>query len=434
MKLNYIAKEQMELTRRGFIKTSAVGAVAAAATMSGLSAIGCGKSSVDREHILVGFCNPSTGSLAAFGEPSPFIDNRALAEINKDGGIYIRSLDRKLPVKLKMLDSQSDPLKAADLSQRLILKENVDVMIALHTPNMVNSVSANCERYEVPCIALDCPLEPWLSAGPYKWTHHAFWSLKSDLFPVCDGLWSKVETNKVVGIIANNDPDGISFGNTFKELLPEKGYKVVETEPFPYGTQDFTALINTWKKANVEILFGNVITPDFVTCWRQCAQMGFKPRVAFVSRAILFPAAVEALGGDLAQGLTSELWWSPQHPYSSSLSGETSRELCDAYTQETGKQWSQPIGFKHAAYEILADSLTRAASLDKEDIRQAIAATNLNTIVGPVNYNDENYSRTPLVGGQWVKGEGFPWQLNVVYNQEHPEIPLTGDVKLLGEG
>jgi len=428
-----IGNEQMELTRRGFIKTSAAGAVAAAATLSGLSTIGCGKSSAGRDHILVGFLNPSTGSLAAFGEPSPFIDDRAIAEINKDGGIYIKSLDRKLPVVLKMLDSQSDPLKAADLSQRLILKEKVDVMIALHTPNMVNSVSANCERYEVPCIALDCPLEPWLAAGPYKWTHHAFWSLKEDLFPVCDGLWSEVETNKVVGLIANNDPDGISFTGAFKEMLPGRGYTIVDPGTFPYGTQDFTALINTWKKANVEILFGNVITPDFVTCWRQCAQMGFKPKIAFVSRAILFPAAVEALGGDLAQGLTSELWWSPQHPFSSSLTGETAKDLCDAYTKETGKQWSQPIGFKHAAYEILADSLTRAASLDKEEIRQAIGATDLDTIVGHVKYNDENYSRTPLVGGQWVKGDTFPWKLNVVYNREHPEIPLTGDVKLVGE-
>jgi len=434
MTKNDNGKDQLELTRRGFIKTSAAGAVAAAATMSGLSTIGCGKSSAKKDRILVGFCNPSTGALSAFGEPSPFIDNRAIAEINKDGGIYIKSLDRKLPVEIKILDTQSDTVKAAELAERLILKEEVDVMIALHTPSMVNPVSKKCERYEVPCIALDCPLEPWLENGPYKWTHHAFWSLSQDLFPVCDGLWSKIETNKVVGFIANNDPDGVAFTAAFKEMLPERGYTIVDPGTFPPNTQDFTSLINTWKKGNVEILFGNVITPDFVTCWRQCAQMGFKPKIAFVSRAILFPAAVEALGGDLAQGLTSELWWSPQHPFSSSLTGETSKDLCDAYTKETGKQWSQPIGFKHAAYEILADALTRAASLDKEDIRQAIAATDLNTIVGPVKYNDENYSRTPLVGGQWVKGDVYEWQLNVVYNHEHPEIPLTGDVKLVGEG
>jgi branched-chain amino acid transport system substrate-binding protein len=298
---------------------------------------------------------------------------------------------------------------------------------------MVNPVTATCERFEMPCIALDCPLEPWLEGGPYKWTHHAFWSLADDLFPVCDGLWSQMETNKVVGLIANNDPDGIAFTGAFKQMLPPLGYKIVDPGTFPYGTQDYTSLINTWKKGNAEILFGNVITPDFVNCWRQCRQMRFIPKIAFISRAILFPSSVEALGGDLAQGLTSEMWWSPQHPFSSSLTGETAAQLCDIYTQETGKQWTQPIGFQHAAYEILADSLRRAASLNKDAIRQAVAATDLNTMVGHIKYNKENYARTPLVGGQWIKGDKFPWKLNVVYNKEHPEIALTGKmIKVAG--
>lgn len=425
-------KPDRGFTRREFISASLAGAASAATMVSGLPALARRAYAADRDHILVGFCNPSTGPLAAFGESSPFIDNRALAQINKDGGIFIKKLNRKLPVRLKMLDAESDPTKAAELTARLILNEQVDLMIALHAPNMVIPVSATCERFETPCIALDCPLEPWLEGGPYQWTYHAFWSVGEDLFPICDGLWSKIKTNKVVGMVANNDPDGISFTAAFKKMLPPRGYKIVDPGTFPYGTQDFTALITTWKKANVEILFGNVIPPDFVNCWRQCRQMGFIPKIAFISRAVLFPSAVEALGDGLAQGLTSELWWSPWHPFTSSLTGETSKDLCEVYTRETGKQWTQPIGFTHAAYEILADALKRAASLDKDEIRRAIAATDLNTIVGPVKYNRQNYSRTPLVGGQWVKGHRFPWKLNVVYNREHPEIGLSGDLIAVG--
>ncbi|UCB50423.1 MAG: hypothetical protein JSW56_06005 [Deltaproteobacteria bacterium] len=52
----------------------------------------------------------------------------------------------------------------------------------------------------------------------------------------------------------------------------------------------------------------------------------------------------------------------------------------------------------------------------------------MSTIVGPIKYNSENYSRTPLVGGQWVKGTKFPWELKLVYNNEHPYIPLTGSM------
>jgi branched-chain amino acid transport system substrate-binding protein len=413
------------MSRREFIKVSAAGAAATALIVTGWPG-SIRRAVAGRDHILVGFCNPSTGPLAAFGESSPFVDNRSLAEINKTGGIYIKDQGRKMPVRLKMLDAESDPTKAAELAARLILNEQVDLMLALHAPNMVNPVSAVCERFETPCIALDCPLEPWLEGGPYKWTHHAFWSLKDDLLPVCDGLWSQMKTNKVVGLIANNDPDGIAFTGAFKQMLPARGYSIVDPGTFPYGTQDFTSLISTWKKSDVQILFGNVITPDFVNCWRQCRQMGFVPRIAFISRAVLFPSAVEALGDDLAQGLSSELWWSPRHPFKSSLTGESAGQLCEAYTRETGKQWTQPIGFQHAAYEILADALKRAASLDKELIRKAVAATNLDTIVGHIQYNRQNFSRTPLVGGQWVHGERFPWKLNVVYNRQHPEIGLTG--------
>lgn len=62
-------------------------------------------------------------------------------------------------------------------------------------------------------------------------------------------------------------------------------------------------------------------------------------------------------------------------------------------------------------------------------VREAIAATNLNTIVGPIKYNDKNYSRTPLVGGQWVKGKKWPWEIIITYDKEYPQIPKAGKTK-----
>jgi len=420
------------ITRRRFIKTTSVGATSAIIAGTGLPGWVRRAEAAKRDHILIGRCNPSTGSLAGFGEPSPLIDDKAVAIINKNGGLFIEEAGKKLPVKVKMLDTESDSTKAAELAARLILNDKIDIMIALHTPNMVNPISATCERYGVPCIGLDAPIEPWLPGGPYRWTYHAFWSVAQDFYPVCIGMWPQIKTNKTVGLVANNDPDGIGFGKVFKELLPAQGYKVVDPGTFPYGTRDFTSLINMWKKEKVEILFGNVITSDFVNCWRQCRQMGFAPRIATVARALLFPPAVEALGGNLAQGITTEVWWSPHHPFKSSLTDQSARDLCDEYTKAIGKQWSQPIGFKHAAYEILADTLLRAKTLKKSHIIKALADTKMDTIVGPIEYNDKHYSRTPLVGGQWIKGREFPWELKLVYNGEHPDIPLTGEIKPVG--
>ena len=419
-------KREEGLTRRQFIKKTGLTAVAVGVSTTPFPRFLKRAHAATRDHILIGRPNPSTGPIASFGEASPWVENRVIDEINKMGGIQIKEAGKKLPIQVKLVDTESNPTKAADVASKLILQDKVDLMVVYHTPDTVNPVTSMCERYQVPCIALDAPLEPWLEGGPYKWSFHAFWSVKDDIVPVYTGMWEQVQTNKVVGLLMGNDPDGVSWSKVFTSWASGKGYKVIDMGRFPYGVQDFGTHINAWKKEKVEIILGNLIPPDWANAWRQCHREGFIPKVATIGKAILFPSAVGALGENLPAGLTSEVWWSPHHPFKSSLKGYSSKDLCDAWTKETGKEWTQPIGYKYAGFEIAADVLKRAQTLDKEKVRQAIAQTNINTMVGPIKYNKENFCRTPLVGGQWVKGEKYPWEIKIVYNKEHSNIPLTG--------
>jgi len=66
--------------------------------------------------------------------------------------------------------------------------------------------------------------------------------------------------------------------------------------------------------------------------------------------------------------------------------------------------------------------------LDKEKIRKALSQTSLDTIVGPIKFNEQHFSLIPLVGGQWVKGKKWPWELQIIYNKEFPSIPITGEM------
>jgi branched-chain amino acid transport system substrate-binding protein len=412
------------LTRRDFIKTVGAAGIAAAGAplLSPLKL-----QAASRDYILIGHPTPATGPIAAFGETSTYADKLAEKEINKDGGIFIKSLGKKLPIKIKSMDTESNPSKAAQAASKLILQDKVDLMIVLHTPDTVNPVDAICERYEVPCISSVAPIEPWLTGGPYKWSFHYFWSLEQ-LITTFTGMWDEfaTQTNKVVGGFWPNDPDGTVWAQEFGKKLGTMGYKVVDVGRFPYGMQDFSSFISTWKKEKVEILTGVPIPPDWATCWRQCHQQGFIPKIATIGKAILFPAAVEALGGNLPMGLSSEIWWTPWHPFKSSLNGMSGKELADLWTKDTKRQWTQPLGFDYAAFEIAADALKRAGSLDKKDVRQALVDTNLDTMVGHIKFNEKNYALTPVVGGQWVKGKKWPWDLEITYNKEEQSIPTTG--------
>ena len=138
--------------------------------------------------------------------------------------------------------------------------------------------------------------------------------------------------------------------------------------------------------------------------------------------------------GDRGDGLTSEIWWSPDHPFSSSLTGESSRQLAEGYSSATGRPWTQPIGFKHALFEVTADVIRRTADLDDpQAILEAIRLTKVGTVVGPVDWSTgpvPNVTKTPLVAGQWQKGaNGF--DLVITTNNSAPFIPTTGELKLL---
>jgi branched-chain amino acid transport system substrate-binding protein len=69
-------------------------------------------------------------------------------------------------------------------------------------------------------------------------------------------------------------------------------------------------------------------------------------------------------------------------------------------------------------------------------LRDAIASTNLQTVVGPVKWGGagpmRNVSKTPLVLGQWVKGSGKNrYDLVIVNNEAFRQIPLGGQLKPL---
>jgi len=86
-------------------------------------------------------------------------------------------------------------------------------------------------------------------------------------------------------------------------------------------------------------------------------------------------------------------------------------------------------------FEVVKDVVARTADLDDPAaIVDAIKSTALSTVVGDVNWANgpvPNVTKTPLVAGQWQKGDnGF--DLVVTNNAQAPDIPLGGELKLLG--
>jgi branched-chain amino acid transport system substrate-binding protein len=378
--------------------------------------------------------SPQTVPIAAFGEADQWV----LAEAKKALASGITVAGEEHPVEILYRDSQSNANRASEVTAQLINRDKVDMVIGSSTGDTVVPVADQCELAGVPCITADDPWEDFFfgrkgnPAKGFEWTYHFFWGfgMAANLFA---DMWLSLPTNKKVGLMLTNDQDGIAASNPEHGIavaFRKKGLEVVDLGLYPPLSDDFTAQIRQLKAGNCEIMCGIFNPPQFAIFWTQCAQQGYQPKIVTPPKALLFPTAVEALG-DRGTGTSTEVWWSHHHPFKSGLTGQTALQFCDAYEKATGKQWTQPLGFKHANIEVAIDVLKRTKKLDAASIRDAIKETNYQSLVGPLAWKGggptnpvPNVCTTPLVGGQWKKGAKFKYDLNIVYNRTAPNIPL----------
>src|SRR6188768_716147 len=301
--------ERQTISRRTLVKAG-FGAIAAPTVLRVLPA------EAQSQVIKIGHVSPKTGPLAGFGEADGFI------------------LDQVRAILAKGLENGGKTYKA--------------------------------EINEVPCITTNCPWQPYFfgrKGDPKKgftWTYHFFWGLE-DVIASFLALWDELPTNKVVGGLFPNDADGNAWGDPNLGLPPalaKAGYKLHDPGRYQLMNSDFTSQISAFKAAGAEIVTGNMIPPDFATFWSQAAQQGFKPKIVTIGKALLFPSVIESLGGR-GNGLSSEIWWTPHHPFKSGLTGQSCQQLTDAYTKVSNRPWTQPIGFQHALFEVAIDVLKR---------------------------------------------------------------------------
>lgn len=423
----------MLLTRRTLIQSGAATGLTLAA--GGLAAPALAQGA----KIRIGYVSPQTGPLAAFAESDAFnIDAFLASEAGANFEVVVK-------------DSQSNPNRAAEVAQELIIDDEVSLVLVASTPETTNPVATTCEAEGIPCLSTVAPWQPWFigqqgdpttpdSWQPFTYAFHFFWGLE-DVVGVFTAMWNQLDTNRQVGGLFPNDGDGNAWGDPAVGVAPgflEAGYTTIDPGRYQNLSDDFTAQINAFKAASAEIVTGVVIPPDFTTFWNQARQQGFRPKAATVAKALLFPTSVEALG-EAGHNLSSEVWWSPSHPFASSLTGQGCADLAAAFTGATGRPWTQPIGYVHALFEVAADAMARVDdAADPDAVAEAIAATSLDTVVGRLAWDGtgvppfaaRNVAKTPLVGGQWRLADGA-WDLVVTDNSLAPQVPTGGTMEPL---
>ncbi|HUG26069.1 ABC transporter substrate-binding protein [Piscinibacter sp.] len=414
--------------RRSFLR----GAAALAA-----GSLGAPGAFAAEDTIRIGYLTHRTGPFAPFAEADTFIlDNAAKALA---GGLIIGG--KKYRVEFVARDDQSNPDRQSNLAAELINKEGIDLMLGQAT--IGPGIAQQCELNGIPCITTMGPWQAWMfpmkgdPAKGFKNVFHFFWGI-DDIANVYLDMWKDLKLPKVLGSAFENTLPGNAMGN-LKMGMPgafaKAGYKIVDIGKFSADADDFSAQIQAFKKEGAEIVTGLFAPPQWASFVKQSAQMGYKPKVMTIAKALLFPGGVQALGKS-AHGMSTEIWWSPAYPFKSSLTGQTARQLADAYTAATKKDWTQPIGVMHALVEAGIAALKASGNpKDPQKVADAIRSLKQETVIGRLDFAGsgiKNVSKIRCVGGQWIIDAKGKLDIVVTHNGTAPEIPVQRKFELLG--
>jgi branched-chain amino acid transport system substrate-binding protein len=389
--------------------------------------------------ITIGFITPLTGGLADFGASDMFVYNtvRKLSAYTK--GFKVGGKNYKVNVVVK--DSQSSPNRASQVANSLILTDHADLILTTSTPETTNPVAVACEAQGVPCLSTVVPWESWyaqLGGNPLqptktiKYCTTFFFGIpefKGCFIP----MWNRISTDKSVACMYPNDADGTAFREGFEPLIKASGYKVVDGGAYSDGTADYTSMISAFKNGHCELFSNAPLPPDFNTMWKQAAQQGFRPKLATVAKVLLFPSDTAALGS-LVKNVATDSWWGPYMPYTSSLDGQSAKDLANAFQSATGNQWTQSIGSSYGLFEVAKEAFT---AVDDPHDHNAMAAelhkVNYTGMCGPLNFAAGPAPGVGIikpVGVQWKPGTGtYPWVMEVVDNSLNPDVPVTASLE-----
>lgn len=387
----------------------------------------------EKTEILVGYVAPFTGPLSVFTVATKWVEEQCIDSMNADGGYYIKELDKKLPIRIIYGDSESDPTKASEVADKLVMDNGVDILVGAWTPDTTVPVSAVCERRKVPGLMSNSPQGAWLEGGPYEWASGIFFEFDLALDDYISA-WDKLETNKKVGYIFDNEVDGILNSTMLNEKLPERGYEIVDPGRFPKATNDYTNLISQLRNAECDIVVGNMQTPDFAVFWKQLKQSGWMPKVLLVGKAYHFDTDVAALDSDGAN-LMTEIHWDRTFPFQSVLTGQTCEEIAVAWEESHDSQYPQTcLGYDYTCLEVIHTALTEAQTLDSAALRDAIRGVQLNSVYGEVKFNENNAMIVPCITIQWVTDESgkYDYVARVVGADHYPIIPTQSTLPMPG--
>ena len=227
--------------------------------------------------------------------------------VNENGGI--KAGDKKYKVQMIYLDDESDPVRGAKLTEKLITEDKVQFLMGPYSSAITFATSAIGEKYNIITIAPEANAPKIYDRG-YK---NVFSILPNAIYlmdPIAEVAKKVTPKPQTAAIISANDLFPLSCAEGFRASLEKAGIKVVLFEKYPAGATDISSLLTKVKSANPDILGLAGYTADALMLMRQSKELKLNPKMYAISVGVMVEGFIKELGPDAEFAIEGE-WWIP---------------------------------------------------------------------------------------------------------------------------
>jgi len=355
------------------------------AVMAISSALLVAQGTLAAEPIRVGVTASLTGTYAAPG--SDLFEGLKMwaHDVNARGALLGRE------VEIVYYDDESDPATSAQLYERLISDDEVDLLIGPYSSDVTLAASEVAERQNFPMVSGSASATDIWARG-----YRNIFQVATPADRYMDLLLESASNAGLTSIAlphAGSDfPREVARGVRTK--AGTLGMKIVFDEEYREDSTDFTDLVRRLKATHPDLVIGGTYLKDSIAFVREAKRQNFSPKaLAFT----VGPALVEfgdALGPD-ADGILGVVGWM--------RSGNVpmAYDFSFRYKEITGRNAGVHAAYGYAAGQVLEAAVRLANSLDRDAVRQQLREMKFGSLMGRYRVEDS---------GRQVEKETFVMQ------------------------
>jgi branched-chain amino acid transport system substrate-binding protein len=357
-----------KMTRRTFIKTT--GLMALGASTLGFPAIV--RSTSKLEEVPIALVIPMTGPLGSFGQNELRGWTIAVEEINAAGGI--KSLGGA-KLKGEIRDTQGKPRIGMAEVEKVARNKQVPLMVGCWNSSVTYPASQVSEQYSLPHI-IDIGSQTNILRRGFKYVFRYINSTEEtcrQMVRFAREVGEKTgRVPKRAALIARDDGYGKEVCEALRKGLEESGQEIVAHIYYPTKVTNVDVEISKIKAAKPDVIYPTTFLNDGVLITKALRNQNVQALGYVFGGGINQPKYLE-MAGDLAQYFFMQN--NIDQDLSRPMDKEFQRKIKERYNVNTNQFSAALYGIAY----LIKDVLERAGTVDREKVRDAIAATNIST-------------------------------------------------------